>query len=401
LSSFSSTEQLDARISELRGALAEVERALVELDGNPTRELLAATALSGETAERWQRADQELALLWKWFLAVTDLLAAATQRRGSKSSLPPAQLESLATELSRPAAEILGDTPLPGALRASGRPVSPGALIAAMTRSAQEIERVVKDTETAWDQLVPRLAELEARAAAVERAALNGGVRAPNDLTVARRLIGELRRQCTADPLSVRGDPAAAIAQAVERAQAGVQEAVLARGELDERMASSLAEAQQAIEELERARGRQCESAQKVSGGEAVLAGIEGAAGELQALLATLRDAAAAAAAGDREGAARSLAAVGQRSPAVLERARSLCANAGGDLATRDELRGRLDAYRAKAGAIGRGEDLGLEELYRQAIGELYSAPCDLARCTTLVVAYQRALAPGSVRNGR
>jgi hypothetical protein len=398
---FTTIEQLDAGISELRAALAEVEEALVALDGDPTRALLAATALSGETNERWQRADQELRLLWNWFLAVTDLLADVTQRRGSKSSLPPAQLQSLAAECSRPAAEILGDTPLPGALRASGRPVTLSVLLAAMRRSAQEIERVVRDTETAWDRLVPRLAEVEASATAVERAAQSGGVRAPNDLTVARRLIGELRRQCTSDPLSVRGDPVVAIAQGVQRAQAGVQEALRARDELDGQIAASLAEVQGAVEQLERARGRQRESAQKVSGGEDVLAGIDGAAGELQAQLKTLRDAAAAAAAGDHDGAARSLAAARQRYAAALERARSLTANAGRDLATRDELRGRLDAYRAKARAIGRGEDLQLEDLYQQAIGELYSAPCDLSRCSTLVVAYQRALAPGSARNGR
>jgi hypothetical protein len=396
-----SIEQLDAGLSDLRSALAEVEEALVALEGDHTRELLAATTLSGETEERWRRADQELRLLWKWFLAVTDLLAGATQRRGSKSSLPPAQLQSLAAELSRPAAEILSDTPLPSGLRASGRPVSLVALVAALSRSAEEVQRMVRDTEQAWDRLVPRLAEIEASAAAFERAALDGGVRAPNELTVARRSIGELRRQCTADPLSIHGDPVAAIAQGVERAQAGVEEALRARSELDGEIASWLADVQQAIEELQRARGRQQESAQKVSGGEVTLAGIDGAAGELQALLESLRDAATEAAGGDRDGAARSLAAVRQRSPAVLERARSLTANAGSDLATRDELRGRLDAYRAKARAIGRAEDLQLEELYQQAIGELYSAPCDLSRCSTLVVAYQRALAPGSAGNGR
>jgi hypothetical protein len=401
LSTPTGIDQLDAWISDLGSALAAVQEVLVELDGDPTRELLAATALSGETAESWRRADQELQLLWKWLLAVTDLLAAVTERRGSKSSLPPAQLEALAAELSRPAAEILTDTPLPEALRASKRPASLAALIAAMNRSAQEIERVVKDTERAWARLVPRLAEIEASAAAVERSALDGGVRIPNDLTVARRLIGELRQQCTADPLSVRGDPVAAIAQGVQRAQLGVAKALQARSELDGRLASSLGEAQYAIEELEHARGRQLESAQKVSGGQVVLADIDKAASELQALLGTLRDAAAAAAAGDRDGAARSLAAVGQRSAAVLQRARSLTANAGGDLATRDELRGRLDAYRAKARATGRGEDLQLEQLYQQAIGELYSAPCDLSRCTTLVVAYQRALSPGAARSGR
>lgn len=392
------TEHLDAVISDLGSALAAVQDALVELDGDPTRELLAATALQGVTAERWRRADQELQLLWKWFLAVSDLLAAVTQRRGTKASLPPEQLESLAADLSRCAPEILSDTPLPEGLGSRARAVSLAALIAAMTRSAQEVLSVVKEAETAWDRLVPRLAEIEASAVAVERCALDGGVRTPNDLTVARRLIGELRRQCTADPLSVRGDPVSAIAQGVQRAQVAVEQTRRNRSELDGQITSSIAETLQALEELKPARSRQMESAQKVVGGDVVLGAIDATAVALQDLLGTLRDAAAA---GDREGAARSLASVRQRSAAVLEQARSLTANAGGDLATRDELRGRLDAYHAKARAMGRGEDLPLEELYQQAIAELYSAPCDLPHCTTLVVAYQQALASGAARKVR
>lgn len=401
MSTFRDIEQLDAGISQLRSALAAVQEALVELDGDRTRQLLAATALSGETKERWQRADQELQLLWKWLLAVSDLLAGVTERRGSKPSLPPAQLESLAAELRRPAAELLSDTPLPEALRASKRPASLAALTTAMSRSVEQIEEVVTNAERAWDRLVPRLAEIDSSAAAVERSALDGGVRTPNDLGVARRLIAELRQQCTSDPLSIRGDPLITIAQSLERAQVAVEQALRARDELDGRLAASLADGERASQELELARNRQRDSAQKISGAEEGLADIDASASELHKLQSALRDAAAAAAAGDRDGAARSLAAIQERSAAVLDRARRLCANAGGELASRDELRGRLDAYRAKARAIGRGEDLELEELYQQAIGELYTAPCDLPRCTTLVVAYQRALSPGAARSGR
>jgi hypothetical protein len=394
-------EQLDAELSELRSALADVQEALVGLDGNRTRELLSATALSGATADSWTQADQELQLVWKWFLAINDRLTAIAERRGTKSTLPPAALDALAAELRQSAAEILPDTPLPDALRASGRPASLAALIAALRSSAKQITHVVGNVEAAWDRLIPRLAEVDSAAAAVESAALDGGVRTPNELTVARRLIGELRQQCTADPLSVQFDRVAAIEQTVERARIAVQQAMKARQELDGQLASSLAEAEGAIEELELARGRQRESAEKISGSDATLAEINQTAGELDAVRAALRDAVAAAAGGDRDGAARSLAAANQRSAPVLQRARRLMASAGSDLATRDELRGRLDAYRAKAGAVGRGEDLQLEQLYRRAVDELYSAPCDLARCTALVVAYQQALSPSTARSGR
>ncbi|MHB8691322.1 MAG: hypothetical protein ACYDHH_08750 [Solirubrobacteraceae bacterium] len=393
--------QLDAELSDRRTALAKVQEALVELDGNPARELLASTALSGQTADSWTQADQELQLVWKWFLAISDRLKAVAERRGTKSTLPPAQLEALDAELRQTAAEILPDTPFPEALRASRRPASLAALIAAMRSSAEQVTQVVKNAEAAWDRLIPRLAEIDSAAAAVESAALDAGVRTPNDLTVARRLIGELRQQCTADPLCVQGDRVAAIEQGVERARVAVQQALRARQELDGQLASSLAEAERAIEELALARGRQRESAEKIRGSDATLAEFDQTASELDTVRATLRDAAAAAAGGGRDGAARSLGAANQRAAAVLQRARRLTASAGSDLATRDELRGRLDAYRAKARAIGRGEDLQLEQLYRQALEGLYSAPCDLPSCTALVVAYQQALSPSAARSGR
>ncbi len=60
-------------------------------------------------------------------------------------------------------------------------------------------------------------------------------------------------------------------------------------------------------------------------------------------------------------------------------------------LQRRDELAGRLDAYRAKARATGDNEDLTL--LYDRARAVLAAEPVDLVRLTALVAAYQAYLA--------
>ncbi|MFC6015786.1 hypothetical protein ACFP2T_06235 [Plantactinospora solaniradicis] len=65
---------------------------------------------------------------------------------------------------------------------------------------------------------------------------------------------------------------------------------------------------------------------------------------------------------------------------------------ADGLLRRRDELRGRLDAYRAKAGRLGLIEHVDLSARYRLARDLLYTSPCDLAAATRAVVAYQRQL---------
>jgi hypothetical protein len=58
----------------------------------------------------------------------------------------------------------------------------------------------------------------------------------------------------------------------------------------------------------------------------------------------------------------------------------------------RNQLRGLLDAYQAKAKRTGRLEDPRLAEMFSRAQDSLYTAPTDLARATQLVRSYQDAL---------
>jgi hypothetical protein len=77
---------------------------------------------------------------------------------------------------------------------------------------------------------------------------------------------------------------------------------------------------------------------------------------------------------------------------AALQRAQAELIEAGGPLRERAELRGRLDAYRAKAAGLGRIEDLALEQRYQRARTLLWCAPCDLAAAAIAVARYQAAV---------
>jgi hypothetical protein len=70
-------------------------------------------------------------------------------------------------------------------------------------------------------------------------------------------------------------------------------------------------------------------------------------------------------------------------------------------VAARNELRGRLDAYRAKAFHAGLLEDHALSELYGRAHQALYTAPTDLVAAARLVLQYQQALAGPTPRGVR
>ncbi len=62
-------------------------------------------------------------------------------------------------------------------------------------------------------------------------------------------------------------------------------------------------------------------------------------------------------------------------------------------LAVRAELRGRLDAYKAKVARHGFAEDALLVERYEKARRMLWSAPCDLRAAEQAVLRYQQAAA--------
>jgi hypothetical protein len=61
-------------------------------------------------------------------------------------------------------------------------------------------------------------------------------------------------------------------------------------------------------------------------------------------------------------------------------------------MAKRDELRGLLGAYKAKAARLGAAEDAGLAERYDRARDLLWTAPCDLAAAEAAVAGYQQAV---------
>jgi hypothetical protein len=78
---------------------------------------------------------------------------------------------------------------------------------------------------------------------------------------------------------------------------------------------------------------------------------------------------------------------------AVARRSRSM-------IAERDELRARLDGYRAKAAALGLLEDPAVVSAYERARSILHTAPTDIDVARDLVVAYQNTLSTGRMLRG-
>ena len=96
------------------------------------------------------------------------------------------------------------------------------------------------------------------------------------------------------------------------------------------------------------------------------------------------------------QGAWRAARATLQAYRAKVDQVAAALAEAGrrfqGPLTERAELRGLLEAYRAKAGARGLAEDPSLGQAFERARVLLWRAPCDLAAARPLVTAYDQAV---------
>ena len=89
---------------------------------------------------------------------------------------------------------------------------------------------------------------------------------------------------------------------------------------------------------------------------------------------------------------AAELDAIEKEAAAELEHSREAERAATGALGRRDELRGLLEAYQAKAARLGAAEDMGLTARYQQARDLLWTAPCDLTAASAAVTDYQQAI---------
>jgi len=374
---------------------------LMELERDPTREMLDLAALDGETATRWAMADQGRERLWTWFAKLTSVLDEAKQLRGTRRSLSPAQEQALRALLTGPSIELSTDT-VPIHLRQlndARRPTSrctPDQLIEMMTSAFNELRDIVAATQFAWDQLVPRVA--------TARAALDELANEPRGLdTELAPELARLRPRLDELGRSLMADPVAADAAEIDRIEAEIRSlrddvggAVALRDELDYQLEHADAVLAEVRDATQRALDAHHEVTLKIV--DPIVPVPAPTPRNLADGLTRVRELAAR---GQWRAARSELDAWTQRAETVLERARDDAARNRGPIDERNELRGRLDGYQAKATAYGLLEDRTVADAYNAAFDELHTAPTDLARAHELVRQYQRAVSGDPSEKGR
>lgn len=372
-----------------------IQANLLDLDGSFGKRLLAGATLTGESRRRWEVASAGLASLWETFSAYSAVIDRAAELL-AVGKVPPAKLAEV-TDLLTGASVRLTRAAVPLSQRELTMGTQANVTLAAAVREMRtgfaDVAAVLTAAETVWNKLADGLAEItssldEARRQLTE--ADDAELAAAVDQAGAR--VRELRDQLNSDPLAlsrggqvdtrqldlIRADVATVAARASElatlRAQSGQRIA-----EVTAAVTAATTAWQDALQARERA------AAKVVTSPPGPLPAIAGLTARAQGL-------AALAAQGRWARLDSELQATSRQAAALATACRDAEQAAVALLARRDELRGLLGAYRAKAAGLGAIEDSDLDGSYRRARELLWTAPCDLSAATAAVTSYQQAV---------
>jgi hypothetical protein len=376
-------DDLDRDLERYRSAADTVSANLLEIDGDPNRQLLETAPLTGTTAGEWADARHALTSVWDWFARFATFLDQAAELRVSpRTRLAPGRERALADFLSQPSIELgsdeipLQDRDLLQPRRATSR-CTADELLGLMSDAFARAREVVSRIGAAWDDLAPRLAR--ARAALTDVSGV--------ERSQVEQQLEALTEALVTDPLAVTE---AAVHDAEQSVAALTRAAAAARALRDEwqdRLRAAREELGRVEQEVAGARAAHATTTVKI-----LEPSVPDPPAVDHALAAALDHVVGLADAGRWDDA---VAQLDQWSTTLQRRADAAAASTTAcraPMIERDQLRGLLDAYRAKAHGLGLDEDDDVADAYQHAQAALYVAPADLASARRLVERYQRLL---------
>jgi hypothetical protein len=383
----------------VQAAVAErdaIQANLLELDSSFGKQLLAGAELTGDTRRRWEAAAATLATLWQVYSAysaVVDQAAEAAARH-----LGPRELATITTLLSGRSVQLApGPAPLAGRdLADSGREeLTLATAVARMRGAFSSVTEVVSAAEHVWTDMAGRLDAIGAELARVSQDADTLGDEAlTGNLAAAQSQLARVRDTLNSDPLALWQGNGTVDTSGADRLQERVtavatraDELVRLRVDAHQRIAEVTAAAATARSAREDAVTAWQEAAAKI-----VAAALPSPPADLADQSARLAGLGALLASGRWTRLGSELDLLDRELATVTASFREAERAAAAALARRDELRGLLGAYKAKAARLGAAEDASLAERYNRARDLLWTAPCDLTAAEAAVAGYQQAV---------
>ena len=390
-----SREQAAAAVAEATAERDSIQANLLDLDGSFGKRMLAGATLTGESKLRWDAAAAGLATLGEIFNAYAAVVDQAAELMAGARRPSDRELAQLTAWLTGASVELNRQQPLGrrGLTETGKSDLTLAAAVQEMKRAFASVADVVAAAESVWNETAEGLGEIGTQlAAAKEQLGDHGDDEVTGALAAAEAELGQLRGLLNSDPLALwhgggvdttrlerlRKQAAAVAARAadISRLRADAQQRIAVA-------AAAVAAVRAAREDAASARER---AEAKIAA-----AGLPppADAAVLEARLAALDKLRAA---GRWARLSAELDTIEAEAAAATQRCREAQRAAEALLGRRDELRGLLGAYQAKAARLGAAENTELSTLYSQAQDLLWTAPCDLDASAAAVTRYQRAI---------
>jgi hypothetical protein len=398
----------DQAAAAVAAAVAErdtIQGNLLDLDGSFGKRLLAGARLSGETGRRWEAVTAAMTTLWETFTAYSAVVDSAAEIVAGGSRMPGPKLAELSALLDGPSVRLrrAPSAVARGDLTAAAETkVTPAAAVREMRSAFADVAGVVAAAENVWNAIADQLQQVAADLAAARQR--TDGLADPgltDALAQAEAELGQLRDVLNTDPLALwhggqgnlgqRGGrvDTARLDRLRQRAAAAVSKAdemAALRDHADQRIsavATTVSAAREAWQDAMAARER---AAAKIA------AAALPQPPEVRGLADRLTELNALKAAGRWPRLASELDLLEGQAEATAKGCRDAERQCTGLMDRRDELRGLLDAYQARAAKLGGAEDSELEARYDRARDLLWTAPCDLSAAADAVTGYQQAV---------
>jgi hypothetical protein len=385
--------ELDRALTGLKTATERVGANLLAVERDENIQLLEAASLRGETDARRREARTAISYLFDGYRQLTSLLDRAERLRNTDARLSPEEFVELRALLEGPSIELSTDRVSlrdRGLLDASTRVVrcTVDELIAQMSAAFDVVNRLADEVGHAWTLLVQRAGELreELELAADDAAGL--GDDWSDDINTARVQLDRLGERIVSDPLSIDPNEIDTLERGIVKIATEIGNARRLRAEFGERIVAAegllhhLSTSSRAVIAL-----RDEVAAKLVSPSIPTVQAVDAD------LVTRLRTIVALTEAKRWHAATSALDAWSVDVQEALDELEAADDGARRALEHRSELRGRLEAYNAKAGQLGLGEDAELARIYDAAFSALHGGPTDLERADALVRRYQDAIA--------
>jgi len=357
-----------------------IQANLLDLDGGFGKQLLAGAQLSGASKQRWDTASAALAALWEIFNTYTTVVDQAVALAGGR--LGQRELAEISGLLTGPSVTIARagsarrDIADPGFDK-----VTMATARARMRDAFTAVTDVTSAAEQRWNEQAGRLDAVASRLAGLNPAS---DQEFAAEAGVVRSELDRLRAALNADPI---GADLSAADRLNDRCQALAQRAA-SLAALRTGAAGQIAAIRALADSCRAARADASAAYQRATAKIVAVPPVPVAAdpaprlAELDALLA----------AGRWDRLRSELDLLERELTAVVSQFHETERTLVSLLSQRDELRGLLGAYKAKAARLGAAEDGTLAGLYEKARALLWTAPCDLTAASAAVTSYQQAV---------